>query len=78
MPLSNGGCHSFAPFGAYPCGIQFPGRCPGLTYQCPLRGVTNTHPRPLPKGGDLTPTSNPSPREGRLIPTPNPSPREGN
>ena len=25
----------------------------GLTYQCPIRGVTNTHPRPLPKGGGI-------------------------
>ena len=24
------------PSGAYPCCIQFPGRCPGLTYQCPF------------------------------------------
>ena len=56
------GCHSFAPFGAYPCCIQFPGRCPGLAYQCPIRGVnlpqylSDTHPRPLPKEGELTPT----------------------
>ena len=48
------GCNSFAPYGAYPCGIQFPGRCPGLTYQCPIRGVNLT----------LIPTPDPSPREG--------------
>ena len=24
------------PSGAYPCCIQFPGRCPGLTYRCPF------------------------------------------
>ena len=41
------------PSGVYPSSIQVPGRCPGLAYQCPLRGVTDTHPQPLPKGGEI-------------------------
>jgi len=39
----------------------------------------DTHPQPLPKGGELTPTPL-FMTEGQkdMIPTPNPSPREGN
>ena len=75
------GCHSFAPFGAYPCCSQFPGRCPGLAYQCPLRGVNLTlipTPDPIPERSSPTrslsstseATSSITPREGRQKPTP--------
>ena len=34
------GCHSFAPLrGRIPAASSPPGRCPGLAYQCPIRGV---------------------------------------
>ena len=66
-------CHSLMgavillpPSGAYPCGIQFPGRCPGLTYKCPIRGVNLTlipTPDPIPERS--SPTRSLSPREGR-------------
>ena len=44
------------PSGAYPCCILSPRALPGAGISMPLRGVTNTHPQPLPKGGGLTPT----------------------
>ena len=48
------GCYSFAPFWGVSLLHPIPGRCPGLAYQCPIRGV-NLHPiyirRALPGAG---------------------------
>ena len=41
------------PSGAYPCCILSPRALPGAGISMPLRGVTNTHPQPLPKGGEI-------------------------
>ena len=41
------------PSGAYPCCILSPRALPGAGISMPLWGVTNTHPRPLPKGGEI-------------------------
>ena len=77
------------PSGAYPCCILSPRALPGAGISMPLRGVTNTHPQPLPKGGEIEAYTNsdrrtkehntPSLREGwgGLHITPNPYQREG-
>ena len=77
------------PSGAYPCCILSPRALPRAGISMPLRGVTNTHPQPLPKGGEIEAYTNsdrrtkehntPSLREGwgGLHITLNPSPREG-
>ena len=47
------GCYSFAPFGGVSLLHPIPRALPGAGISMPLRGVTNTHPRPLPKGGGI-------------------------
>jgi len=53
------GCHSFAPFGGVSLRHPTPRALPGADISMPHSGrkpYPDTHPQPLPKGGELTPT----------------------
>ena len=67
LPLSNGGLSFFCPLrGRIPAASNSPGAAPGLTYQCPIRGVNLPLIPPRPLSSTSEATSSITPREGSV------------
>ena len=63
------GCHSFAPFGGVSLRHTIPRALPGAGISMPHSGrkpYPDTHPRPLPKGGETDTHPQPLPKGGEI------------